>query len=122
MIVLAGIVSILIFLILRLIITTIALTIYTLIVGFVQQRLCGHSDANMHFANQLLSAFLGILISAWIALMSFSLFDVTPNIYIVLPIYGVLWFFLSLIPNMGFKPRAQSIGAGLAFVLAYILF
>lgn len=122
MFILAYFVSIVIFYISHLIVTSILLSIYVLIVGFIQRTIIGYSDANTHFINQFLSASLGILISVYFSVLSFNWFDATPSMFILLPFCGFLWVISHININPVLKPIAQKLGAGVGFFIAYLLF
>jgi hypothetical protein len=122
MLILAFITSILVFCIADILISTIALSIYTIIVGLFQKKIKGYSDANVHSLNQFLGAVLGVSIASYIGYSLAIGISVDINLKLLFGIYCSIYYLLNFYTKGAIKPWAQKAGAIVGFSISYILF
>ena len=122
MIILAFILSILVFCISELLITIISLSFYTLLVGSIQKKIIGYSDANVHSLNQFLSAGLGVFISSYIGYSVATWVEANVNLNVLFVFYCTIYYLMNFYTKGAIKPWAQKIGALLGFSISYVVF
>ena len=121
MTILSYLISVVIFAVADVITTAIFLAFTTLFSSQVFKV----QDAPYRFSTQLIGTYFGSSSAAVISLYVFGWFNLAPNIFIALLLYGTTWFFINnLAIKPEFQPKAQRTGVilGLSTLLFYKLF
>lgn len=119
MFILAYIVSILVFYIIEFLTMIISLTLYTLLVGLVQKKIKGYSDADVHSLNQFMGALLGVSIASYIGYSLATWIEADINLNVLFVFYSSVYYVSNFYTKGAIKPWAQKAGCILGFSISY---
>lgn len=116
MIFLAYIVSIILFGIVDSLATSLALTVATT----AGDQVFKLHNSQQKFMFQFVCTVAGSFTGAYVALHSFSWFDLMPNLFITLPLFVIVWYFLNLAILPEYQPTAQRLGILIGIFFSWI--
>jgi hypothetical protein len=121
MVILAYLVSVIVFFIIDLITTSLSLTIYTLVVGLIEKRIRGYTDAAFHSINQFLGAFLGVLTGSYVGNSIATLVTEDLNMNVQFGLFCFVYYTSNFYTSGASKPWAQKSGAILGLAISFAL-
>ncbi|MBT1706416.1 hypothetical protein [Chryseosolibacter indicus] len=77
-------------------------------------------NSQQKFIFQFLCTIIGSFTGAYVALYSFSWFGLMANLYVALPLFVIVWYFLNLAILPEYQPTAQRLGILIGIVLSWI--